>query len=541
MAAGSALASADRSNRIASMDWHFPYPTPRKPLLADNVVATTQPLAAQAGLAMLAAGGSAADAAVAAAIALTVVEPTMNGIGGDAFAIIHDGAALHGLNASGRAPMGWSPERFGGLGEMPDLGWECVTVPGAVSAWAALHSRFGRLPFARLFEPAIRYARDGFLVGPVVAEYWRRQADRLRSGPHFAATFLPGGRAPLAGERFRNPDQAATLEELAASGGESFYRGRLAEAIAAAARAEGGAMTVEDLAAHQADWVTPLSVDFRGHTVHELPPNGQGLAALIALGILERLDLVEEDVDSDAFQHLLIEATKLGIADMRAYVADPASMGVRPEALLDPAYLDERARAVRPDRAAPQKPGQPRGGTVYLAAADAGGMMVSFIQSNYAGFGSGVVIPGTGIAMHNRGNCFSLDPAHPNRVAGGKRPLNTIIPGFISRDGAPLMAFGCMGGVMQPQGHVQIAVRMLARNHNPQAAIDAPRWRLDGGELYLEPEWPENFRAGLAARGHAGVDGDPLHFGAAQIIRRMPAGGYIAGSESRRDGQAVGF
>jgi gamma-glutamyltranspeptidase/glutathione hydrolase len=524
------------------MNWNFPYASPRMPVLADACVATSHPLASQAGLAMLAQGGNAVDAIIAAAVALTVVEPTMNGIGGDAFAILWDGRMLHGLNASGRAPRAWTPERYKGRDAMPGTGWDSVTVPGAVSAWMELHAKFGKLPFEALFAPAIRHARDGYLVTPVIAGMWRAQGPTLAHFEDYARTFLPDGRPPEAGERFRCPDQAATLETIAASRGEAFYRGALADMIVAASKAAGGAMTLDDLGAHRADWVEPLGVDFKGYRIHELPPNGQGIAALIALGILDRIDIEGLEPDSVELQHLMIEATKLGLADLRAHVADPAAMRVRPEDLLTCAYLDERAKLIDRERATVPAPGNPkRSGTVYLAASDANGMMVSFIQSNYRGFGSGIVIPGAGIAMNDRGACFTLEAGHPNEVGGGKRPLQTIIPAFATKDGAPVAAFGVMGGVMQPQGHVQVGMRMFAKGLNPQAAVDAPRWRVEGGTVFIEAAWDQDFRDRLAARGHAWEVGPSLPFGASQVIWRLPSGGYLAASESRRDGQAVGL
>jgi gamma-glutamyltranspeptidase/glutathione hydrolase len=524
------------------MDWSLPYPSRRTPLLADACVATSQPLASQAGLAMLADGGNAVDAILAAAIALTVVEPTMNGIGGDAFAILWDGERLHGLNGSGRAPRGWRPERFAGRDAMPTQGWDSVTVPGAVSAWSALHKKFGALPFEKLFAPAIRHARDGFLVTPAISGFWRDGGPTFAEFAAFSRTFMPEGRAPAPGERFRCPDHAETLEGIAATHGEAFYRGALAEKIAAAAAADGGAMSVQDLGDHRADWVEPLGVDFKGFRIHELPPNGQGIAALIAFGILDRLDLENLDPDGVEMQHLLIEATSLGLADLGAHVGDPASMRVRAEDLLTPSYLDERARRIDRTRATVPRPGAPpRSGTVYLAAADARGMMVSFIQSNFRGFGSGIVVPGTGIAMNNRGSGFTLRDGHPNQVGPGKRPLQTIIPGFATKDGAPVAAFGVMGGVMQPQGHVQVGTRMLFAGQNPQAAVDAPRWRLEDGTLFVEAAWDSEFRSGLEARGHRLEIGPSSRFGASQVIWRLPGGGYLAASESRRDGQAVGL
>lgn len=524
------------------MDWTFPYASSRMPVLARNCVATTQPLAAQAGLAMLAKGGTAVDAALATAIALTVVEPTMNGIGGDAFAIIHDGKKLHGLNASGRAPKAWDRRRFDGLDKMPETGWDSVTVPGGVAGWAALHERFGRLPFESLFEPAIRYAKDGFLVPPVIAQIWQNQVERLRDQPGFAESFLPHGRAPKAGEVFRCPGQAETIEAIARSKGEEFYRGSLAGKIVAAAKAQGGALALSDLADHRPDWVDPISVGFAGYDIHELPPNGQGISALIALGILDRLGVAEFDTDSADFVHLQIEATKIGMAEVRAHVGDPASMRLTSADLLETARLDAHAARITRDRiSAPAPARQSAHGTVYLAAADQDGMAVSYIQSNYRGFGSGVVVSGTGIALHNRGCCFVLEDGHPNIVGPGKRPLNTIIPGFATKIGKTVAALGVMGGSMQPQGHVQVACRMLAKGQNPQAVIDAPRWRFEDGKLSLEAAWPESTRAALAAFGHTITGGTYLDFGAAQIIYRLGAEGWIAASEGRRDGCAVGI
>ncbi len=524
------------------MDWSFPYLSVRRPVFAANCVATTQPLAAQAGLAMLAKGGSAIDAAVATAIALAVVEPVMNGIGSDAFAIVAKGDELYGLNASGRAPAGWTSARFASHNAMPATGWDSVTVPGAVSAWAALHHRFGRLPFAALFEPAIRYARSGFAVTPVVAELWQSQVARLGGYRDFADTFLPNGRAPATGELFSCPDQADTLELIAATNGEAFYRGALAEKIVATAKRDGGALSLEDLGDHAPVWVAPLGVDFQGYRIHELPPNGQGLAALIALGILDRFDLRSLGPDGAEVQHLEIEATKLAMADVKAHVADPEAMRVPVEALLGRDYLDERARLIRRDRASAPNPGRPpQQGTVYLTTADATGMMVSFIQSNYRGFGSGIVVPGTGIALNNRGSGFTLERDHPNILEPRKRPLSTIIPGFATKDGGAVAAFGVMGGTMQPQGHVQVATRLFAMGQNVQAAVDAPRWRVEGNKLTLEAAWDRDFRDALARRGHELEDGGNLDFGASQIIWRLGDSGYAAASESRRDGQAVGY
>ena len=525
-----------------------PFPSGRQPVLARNIVSCSQPLAAQAGIAAIARGGNAIDAALAAAITLTVVEPTMNGIGGDGFAIIWDGQALHGLNACGRAPMAWTPERFRDLPGMPDRGWDSVTVPGAVSQWVALSGKFGNLPFEDLFVDAIRHAREGFPVSPVIARQWRDAVAELRDFPGFSA-FMPDGRAPEAGEIWRFADQADTLEEIARTKGESFYRGRIAREIAAFAAQTGGAMTEADLAAHQADWVDTVSVRFEDHDVHEIPPNGQGIAALLALNIIAHLPYKQTRPGSAERMHLEIEAMRVAFADLYAHIADPAHMRVSAEALLDPAYAKERARLIDPTRAGTYAPGAPpSGGTVYLCAADAQGRMISLIQSNYKGFGSGLVVPGTGIALHNRGFGCVNTPGHPNQVAGGKRPMHSIIPAFMTRDGKPVMAFGVMGGNMQAQGHMQMVLRRTVEGLNPQACSDAPRWRInDAAVLTLEHAVSKEVVEGLIAMGHVPrvAAPDSLDFGSAQLIQRLAqdANGlcsYIAGSDHRRDGQAIG-
>jgi len=524
-------------------DWDLPYPSQRSPVFARNVVATSQPLAAQAGLRMLLRGGNAVDAAVAAAIALTVVEPNNNGIGSDAFALVWDGSALHGLNASGRAPAGLDPGRFEGLSAVPAFGWDAVTVPGAVSAWVALSQRFGALPFADLFGPAIHYAREGFPVGPHSAVYWRLVESWYRPFPDFAAHFLPGGRAPRAGEIFRCPDTAATLESIAASTGESFYRGELAAKIAACAAAAGAAFSADDLASHCAEWVKPISQAYRGVRLHELPPNGQGLTALIALGILEHHDVSVLPVDSADSIHVQAEAVKLAWAEAERHIADPEAMRQTPEVFLDPEFLAERAGTIDMRRAqAPHSAVPASADTVYLTAADAGGRMVSFIQSNYLAFGSGIVVPGTGIHLQNRGLGFSLEPGHPNRVGPGKRPFHTIIPGFVTRDGRAEASFGVMGGHMQAQGHVQLLVRMQDYGQNAQTACDAPRWHVrEDGALLLEPGIAADAVESLRERGHAVVtDAMPHLFGGAQLITVLDDG-YCGASDKRKEGQAVGF
>lgn len=522
----------------------FPYPSQRMPVLARNVVATSQPLAAQAGLQMLRAGGNAVDAALAAAITLTVVEPTSNGIGSDAFAIVWDGQRLHGLNGSGRSPAALTPERFAGRASMPLFGWDTVTVPGAVSAWAALSDRFGALPFAQLFGPAVGYADGGFLVSPITARAWDEAASTYKTMPDMAAAFLPHGRAPRPGERFRCPDQAATLRRIAATGGEAFYRGDLARRIAAHAQATGGLLTEADLDSHRPAWVRTISQPYRGAILHEIPPNTQGLAALQMLGIVSHVPL-GYPVDSADSLHVQIEAMKLALADVYRYVSDPGVLEVPTTALLDDDYLAERAALIDMEHASQPRFGVPhRGDTVYLATADANGMMVSFIQSNFHGFGSGVVVPGTGISLHNRGAGFTLTPGHPNEVGGAKRPFHTIIPGFLMDGDLPVMSFGVMGGAMQSQGHAQMVIRLRDDGQNPQAAADAPRWRVMGGlDVAVETGVAADVVDALAARGHRVTQHRPQSswlFGGAQLIHRLDDG-YLAASDPRKDGQAVGF
>ncbi len=525
-------------------DWQFPYPSQRMPILARNCVATSQPLAAQAGLRMLMKGGSAVDAVLATAISLTVLEPTSNGIGSDAFAILWDGKKLQGLNASGRSPAAWTPDRFKGLPAMPQRGWDAVTVPGAVSAWVELSRKYGKLPFADLFEPAIDYASRGYMVSPTIARLWDKQVPELKGIPGYAEAFMPNGRAPLPGEKFTFPDQARTLQRIAETKGEAFYKGDLAEKIVAHAKQHGGAMTMADLAAHQCDWVEPVGQNYRGYTLHEIPPNGQGIGALISLGILENIDMGALPVDSADSLHVQLEAMKLAFADIYEYVSDPATMRVTPAQMLDRSYLASRAKLIDMKKAQDPKFGTPpAGGTVYLTAADASGMMVSYIQSNYAGFGSGVVVNGTGISLQNRGYGFVLKPGHANQVGPRKRPFQTIIPAFVTKDGKPVMSYGVMGGSMQAQGHSQVMVRFADYGQNPQAAADAPRWRIDTGlALGIEQGVSPDVIAELKRRGHNITQADrwSTDFGRAQLIYKMEDG-YLAASERRTDGQAVGF
>lgn len=528
----------------------------RKPLYAPRgAVATSQPLAAAAGLAALRRGGNAVDAAVATAITLTVVQPGSNDIGGDLFALVWDGSTLHGLNASGRSPAALTLEiarrqatspsaALGGTQAdaqiaMPTRGWLPVTVPGAPAGWRDLHARFGVLPFEALFEDAITYAERGFPVSPTTAYHWARAANAMKGQdfPEWARVFTPNGRAPRAGERFTNPDVAKTLRLIAESGADSFYRGETAAVVADFAERTGGLLTRGDFATHASTWVDPISVSYRGHEVWELPPNGQGVAALQALGILDGLPA---GVGVLAL-HRQIEAMKLGFADAHAYVADPAA-GAAADNLLNPAYLARR-RALIGDRATEPPPGDPaKGGTVYMCTADSAGMMVSLIQSNYMGFGSYVVVPGTGFSLQNRGAGFALDPAHPNVVAPRKRPYHTIIPGFLTKGGAPVGPFGVMGGHMQPQGHVQLVLATVDSSLDPQAALDRPRWYWHTARtVHLEPGLSHH-AANLRGLGHdVSVGGDPTGYGFGQAIWRSAEGGYVAGTEPRADGIAVGY
>ena len=538
------------------LDFTTPYPSARLPVFARNLVATSHPLAAQAGLRMLAQGGNAVDAAIATAAAMTVCEPVSNGLGSDAFCILWDGQALHGLNASGRAPAAWTPEYFqrrygAGARTPPKRGMDAVTVPGAVSAWAALSERFGRLAFADLMAPAAEIAERGYAVPVVVQRKWAAAVAELQGQPGFAGSFLPNGRAPQVGELFRFPAAARALRAIGASRGAAFYQGEIAQAMARFSAAHGGSLTEVDLAAHRPEWVTPLAQDYRGYTLHEIPPSGQGIAAQMALGMLQHFDLAGLPPDGVAAQHLQIEAMKLAFADVYRYVAEPSSMAVTAQQMLDGAYLHSRARRIDMTQAQDFGPGNPaRGGTIYLTAADERGMMVSFIQSNYMGFGSGCVEPGFGISLQNRGHGFSTDPAghNPaNLVAPGKRPFHTIIPAFLTQNGQPVMSFGVMGANMQPQGHVQTLVRMIDHGQNPQTACDAPRWRVNAGlDINVEAAMDPATVAGLRALGHhIGVIDDPYQdFGAGQFIWRLGdpgAEGYVAASDPRRDGQAVGF
>jgi gamma-glutamyltranspeptidase/glutathione hydrolase len=505
---------------------------------------------------MLLKGGSAVDAVIAAAATIALVEPVSCGLGGDAFSIVWDGKTLQGLNASGYAPDAWSPDYFknkygvgpNGLAQAPKRGVDAITVPGVVAGWAALHERYGKLPFADLMVPAIEIAERGYAVPPVVAQKWAAAVPELKDQPGFAHTFMPNGRAPNVGERFVFKDVAQTLRKIGATKGRDLYEGDTAEKLVAFIRANGGAHTLDDFRSYRPDWVTPISKNYRGYTLHEIPPNGQGISALMALGMLEHFDLASLKVDSVESQHIQIEAMKLAMADLYRYVADPRTMEVTPEQMLDDAYLASRAKLIDPSRATLFPPGNPSsGGTIYLTAADENGMMVSFIQSNYMGFGSGVVVPGTGVSFQNRGVGFSMDPKSANVVAGRKRPFHTIIPGFLTKGGEPVMSFGVMGGDIQPQGHVQTVVRMLDYDQQPQAACCAPRWKLNRDfTLDVESSMRAQTIEGLKGLGHTlkAIDDPYMDFGSGQFIWRLSRDledGYVVASDSRRDGQAVGF
>ncbi len=526
------------------------------------MVAAAQPLAVQAGVEVLRRGGSAVDAALAANACLAVMEPTACGLGGDLFAMVLDPATnrLHGLNGSGRSPRALTPEEVPAEpdGTIPLHSPYAWTVPGCADAWFELHRRFGRLRMEEILSPAVAYAREGFPLSTVIAAEWAHGAGLFAAKPGFAEVFMPGGRAPREGEPFRNPALARTLELLSAGGRDAFYAGPIADAIVAFSRRSGGFFSKGDLEGHASTWDAPISTTYRAHTIWELPPNGQGLAALQMLNVLEGFDLAAMGRASPDFWHLLVEAKKLAFADRARHYADPAFADVPVAELVSKEYARRRARLIDPRRARlTDEPGDPRlgrGDTTCLAAADDRGMMVSLIQSNYTGFGSGYAVPELGFGLQDRGGQFSLDPRHPNRLAPGKRPFHTIIPAFVTRDGEPLMAFALMGGDMQPQGHVQILVNLLDLGLDLQAAGDAPRFHhggsseptgtimTGGGALHLEPGVPEDVREELARRGHR-IEAAPASvFGGYQAVWRDPATAMYAGaSESRKDGCAAGY
>ena len=523
------------------------YPSRRSPVIAQNMVAASQPLAAQAGLRMLMRGGNAVDAALATAITLTLVEPTGCGLGSDSYAIIWDGQRLHGLNSSGRSPASWTESRFSNLKKMPYRGWESVTVPGVVAGWVSLSDKFGKLPFQELFEPAVGYAESGFAVSPIIAQQWSLGAAELSDQPGFADNFLPNGGSPAAGEIYNNIEFARSLYLFAETIGEAFYSGALAEKIDAYAQKHDAALRISDLAEHQADWLGTISKDFHGVSLHEIPPNGQGIAALMAIGMLSHTSLGDLECDSPLAVHLQIEATKIALADTYKHVSDIDFMKkITVADLLSDDYLKERASLIKYDQALDFKAGAPKsGGTVYLTAADQDGMMVSFIQSNYAGFGSGICIPDTGIHLQNRGAGFSLNPKSANVVGAKKRPFHTIIPGFLMRNDQPVLSFGVMGGPMQAQGHIQLTLRTELWAQEPQTAVDAPRWRFERGkQVAVETSMPTKTIKALSDMGHMiNIENydSTFGFGGAQIIKNLGNNFYIAGSEPRKDVQGVGI
>jgi gamma-glutamyltranspeptidase / glutathione hydrolase len=528
----------------AGIRWdEFPYPSRRVPVFARNVVATSQPLAVQAGIHMYRRGGNAVDAALAAAAALTVTEPCSNGLGSDAFAIVWDGSRLHGLNASGRSPRAWEPGRFAGADGIA-TGWDSITVPGCVDAWSTLSRRFGVLDFSALLQPAIDYAERGFAVSPTVHGRWRAARELYAGFEGFGEVFLPAGRVPGVGETFSNAAMARTLRRIADSKGDDFYRGEIARRTVAFLKRGGAALGAEDLADHRSQWVEPVRAPFGGTQLCELPPNGQGVAAQIALRILEHAGIHRYGLDTADSVHLQVEAMKAALSLTRAHVADPAHMRVTVGELLDEDRLAATAAGIDMNRASgPDGRRGSDGGTVYVTTADENGMMVSFIQSNFRGFGSGIVDPETGISFQNRAAGFSLDPSHPNHIDGGKRPFHTIIPGFVMKDGAPLMSFGVMGGHMQAQGHVQMMIRIFSHGQNPQAASDAPRWLVDEDyNTVFESGFDPSVQQALRERGHrAGAAAPDFAFGGAQLVYRLDNGIYCAASDHRKDGHAAGY
>jgi gamma-glutamyltranspeptidase / glutathione hydrolase len=539
----------------------LPFATRSEVIAPNAMAATSHPLATQIALDILRAGGSAVDAAIAANAALGLMEPTGSGVGGDLFAIVWDAedGRLHGLNASGRSPQGLSLQWFldNGYETIPPFGALPISVPGAVDGWFELHQRFGRLPMSEVLAPAIRYAREGFPVTEVIAHYFELNAARIGDQPGFAEVFMRDGRPPAKGEMFTNPDLATTYEAIAEGGRDAFYTGEMAHRIADFVQEHGGFLSYEDLATHRSEWVEPQSVDYRGYTVWELPPNGQGIAALQMLQILEAYDLSAMGLDSPEYLHLFTEAKKLAFEDRARFYADPDFVQADIDRLLSEDYADERRALIDPERAAPMYPPGDGiledGDTIYLTVADADGNMVSLIQSNYRGMGSGITPAGLGFVLQDRGELFSLDPAHANAFAPGKRPFHTIIPAFVTRDSAPWLSFGVMGGGMQPQAHVQVLVNLIDFGMNLQEAGDAARIQhfgsseptgqrmSDGGTISLESGFSMETLQRLQQMGHV-IHDQPGGYGGYQAIMLDPATGvYYGASESRKDGHAAGF
>lgn len=529
---------------------NYSYPSRRNVVFAKKgMVAASQPLAAQAGLNILQKGGNAIDAAIATAACLTVVEPTSNGIGGDAFALVWTKGQLYGLNASGYAPQSISIQELKerGYKEIPKHGWIPVTVPGIPAAWAELSTKFGNLTLTESLAPAAAYAREGFPVSPNVSKLWENAYENYRvnlKGEEYNSwfdSFAPKGRAPRPGEIWALPELAKTLELIGKTNSASFYSGELAEKIDAFSRKYAGYLRIEDLESFQPQWVQPIKVNYRGYDVWEIPPNGHGIVALMALNILKGFNFKAKDTVET--YHRQIEAMKLAFADGKKYVADPGKMSVKVEELLSEGYARLRRELIGAEALMPEAGEPSKGGTVYFAAADEDGNMVSFIQSNYMGFGSGLVVPGTGISLHNRGNNFSFDPTHDNCLEAGKKPYHTIIPGFLTKDSKPVGPFGVMGGFMQPQGHVQVIMNAIDFNLNPQDNLDAPRWQWAAGKtIQVEPEFPESIARQLKRWGHdIQVLAESESFGRGQIIWRDKEGVLCGGTEPRTDGAVAAW
>ncbi|HET9485727.1 MAG TPA: gamma-glutamyltransferase [Xanthomonadales bacterium] len=554
-----AACSAHAADRITGA----PFATRSEVIAQHGMAATSHPLATQIALDVLKAGGSAVDAAIAANAALGLMEPTGNGIGGDLFAIVWDAksAKLHGYNGSGRSPKSLTLAEFRkrGLTDVPPHGPLPVSVPGTVDGWFALHGRFGKLPMTQVLAPAIRYAREGHPVSEVIAYYWGRSVPVLSKWPGFREQFTIDGRAPRKGELWKNPNLAATLEQIARGGRDAFYKGAIARTIDAYFEANDGFLSYEDLAAHQGEWVEPVSANYRGYDVWELPPNSQGIAALQILEILEGYDLKSYGFGSPEHVHLFVEAKKLAFEDRAKYYADPAFSPAPVARLVSPAYAAERRKSISMDAAAKTvdagRVQLNEGDTIYLTTADADGNMVSLIQSNYRGMGSGMAPPGLGFILQDRGEIFVLKDGHANTYAPGKRPFQTIIPAFITKDGKPWVSFGVMGGGMQPQGHAQIVMNLVDFGMSLQEAGDAPRiehegstepWgqatpMTSGGEVHLESGFPYETIRALMRKGHKVTYADGPYGGYQAILRDPAQGVYYGASESRKDGQAAGY
>jgi len=523
----------------------------------NGMVATSHPLATQIGLDVLKSGGNAVDAAIAANAALGLMEPTGNGIGGDLFAIVWDAKTkkLYGLNASGPAPKSLSIEYFkeNNLEKIPAYGPLPVSVPGAVDGWVKLHERFGNKKFSTLFEPTIAYAIDGFPVSELIAYYLDGSAKRFADYPNFKDVWMKNGSTPKKGEIFKNPELAKTLEEISQTKRKSFYEGQLARTMAKFIKEQGGFLSFEDLKNYQAEWVEPVSSNYRGYDVWELPPNGQGIAALQILNLLEHFDIRAMGLFSAEYIHHFVEAKKLAFADRAKYYADPAFNNIDIQTLISKEYAKERLSLIDSNKAALTDEAGilKQGDTIYLTTADKDGNMVSLIQSNYRGMGSGMVPPGLGFMLQDRGELFSLDPTHANALEGGKRPFHTIIPAFITKDGEPFISFGVMGGATQPQAHAQIVINLVDFGMNLQEAGDAPRIvhsgssqptdeiMLDGGSISLEKGFGEAIEKELEELGHT-IKYDKGSFGGYQAIMKKD-GVYFGASESRKDGQAAGY